>query len=78
MWHIVLLIFNPGVTSSRPVWPTKLNRPPLPGSFEENQGVKVLGQPDNSIEMRWAYLMPYFSTGILSIPLLLQPLRRWP
>ena len=23
----------------------KLNRPSLPGSFEENQGVKTLGQP---------------------------------
>ncbi len=39
------LIFNQGATGSRPVRSTKLNRPPLPGSFEENQGVKTLGQP---------------------------------
>jgi len=39
------MTFNQGVTGSRPVRPTKLNRPPLPGSFEENQGVKTLGQP---------------------------------
>ncbi len=39
------LTFNQGVTGSRPVRPTKLNRPPLPGSFEENQGVKTLGPP---------------------------------
>ncbi len=39
------LTFNQGVTGSRPVRPTKLNRPSLPGSFEENQGVKTLGQP---------------------------------
>ena len=39
------LTFKQGVTGSRPVRPTKLNRPPLPGSFEENQGVKTLGPP---------------------------------
>ncbi len=39
------LTFNQGVTGSRPVRPTKLNRPSLPGSFEENQGVKTLDQP---------------------------------
>jgi len=37
--------FNQGVTGSRPVRPTKARRPPLPGNFEENQGVKTLGQP---------------------------------
>jgi len=39
------LTFNQGVTGSRPVRPTKARRPSLPGSFEENQGVKTLGQP---------------------------------
>ncbi len=39
------LTFNQGVTGSRPVRPTKLNRPSLPGGFEDNQGVKTLGQP---------------------------------
>ena len=39
------LTFNQGVTGSRPVRPTKLNRPPLPGGVEDNQGVKTLGQP---------------------------------
>jgi len=39
------LTFNQGVTGSRPVRPTKLNRPSLLGGFEENQGVKTLGQP---------------------------------
>jgi len=28
-----------GVTGSRPVRPTKLNRPSLPGKFQKNQGV---------------------------------------
>ncbi len=32
------MTFNQGVTGSRPVRPTKLNRPPLPGRFEKNQG----------------------------------------
>ena len=31
--------------SSRPVRPTKAGRPSLPGRFEDNQGVKTLGQP---------------------------------
>ncbi len=39
------LAFNQGVTGSRPVRPTKLNRPSLPGRFHKNQGVKTLGQP---------------------------------
>ncbi len=39
------LTFNQGVTGSRPVRPTKANRPPLPGSFQTNQGVKTLGLP---------------------------------
>ncbi len=39
------LTFNQGVTGSRPVRPTKLNRPSLPGEFRKNQGVKSLGQP---------------------------------
>ncbi len=44
VWDTVEQTFNQGVTGSRPVRP-KLNRPSLPGIFEENQGVKTLGQP---------------------------------
>ena len=39
------MTFNQGVTGSRPVRPTKAGGPSLPGMFEENQGVKTLGQP---------------------------------
>ena len=39
------LTFNQGVTGSRPVRPTKANRPTLPGNFQTNQGVKTLSLP---------------------------------
>jgi len=43
--HKEHLTFNQGVAGSRPARPTKARRPSLPGRFEDNQGVKTLGQP---------------------------------
>jgi len=40
-----LVSFNQGVAGSRPVRPTKANRPTLLRKFEKNQGVKTLAQP---------------------------------
>jgi hypothetical protein len=32
-WDMILNTFNQGVTGSRPVRPTKANKPPLPSAF---------------------------------------------
>jgi len=58
--------FNQGVTGSRPVRPTKANKPTLLRYFEKNQGVKTLGQPTPWFYRFYRQISTMWQNAILS------------